>query len=273
MQTTTRQGTPATSPAPKKSLGQHFLRNPDICKRIAALANLQDEDLVLEIGPGPGALTKVIETLPHSRLLLLEKDAHWANVRKAEAEARTEVLCMDALTFRWEELEGAWKIVGNLPYNVASPLIWDIAARAKATKRAVFMIQKEVGERLCASPGCRDYGALSVWVQAFWQASYDFVVKPGAFVPPPKVDSAVCSFVPRPTRPDDMQAKKLSRVIKLCFGQRRKQLGGTLRKAGQTLLLEGLEERGIAPSARAEELSVEDYLFLSAFEDRKGAPA
>ena len=88
MQTTTRQGTPATSPAPKKSLGQHFLRNPDICRRIAALANLQDEDLVLEIGPGPGALTKVLETLPHSRLLLLEKDAHWANVRKTEAEAR-----------------------------------------------------------------------------------------------------------------------------------------------------------------------------------------
>ena len=141
MQTTTRQGTPATSPAPKKSLGQHFLRNPDICKRIAALANLQDEDLVLEIGPGPGALTKVLETLPHSRLLLLEKDAHWANVRKTEAEARTEVLCMDALTFRWEELEGPWKIVGNLPYNVASPLIWDIAATAKATRRTVFMIQ------------------------------------------------------------------------------------------------------------------------------------
>ena len=185
----------------------------------------------------------------------------------------TEVLCMDALAFRWEELEGPWKIVGNLPYNVASPLIWDIAARAKATRRAVFMIQKEVGERLCANPGCRDYGALSVWVQAFWQASYDFVVKPGAFTPPPKVDSAVCSFVPRATRPDDVQAKRLSRVIKLCFGQRRKQLGGTLRKAGQTLLLEGLEERGIAPSARAEELSVEDYLFLSAFEGRKGAPA
>ncbi len=252
-----------TSPAPKKSLGQHFLRNPEICKRIASLAELAKGDQVLEIGPGPGALTKVLEDLPHARLVLLEKDAHWAKVREEEGGPRTEVHCMDALTYPWESLEGPWKIVGNLPYNVASPLIWDIAERAVSMTKAVFMIQKEVGERLCARPGTRDYGALSVWVQAFWQAHFDFVVRPGAFLPPPKVDSAVCSFVPVAQRPDAAQARRLARVIKLCFSQRRKQLGGTLRKAGQLHLVAGLEERGIALSARAEELSVEDYLFLS----------
>lgn len=252
-----------TSPAPKKSLGQHFLRNPEICRRIAALAQLTESDQVLEIGPGPGALTVVLEELSHARLLLLEKDAHWAEVRAKEGRPGTEVLCMDALTYPWETLQGPWKIVGNLPYNVASPLIWDIAERAVSMERAVFMIQKEVGERLCAKPGTRDYGALSVWVQAFWQAHFDFVVRPGAFLPPPKVDSAVCSFVPVASRPDAQQARALSRVIKLCFSRRRKQLGGTLRKAGQLHLLAGLEERGITLSARAEELSVEDYLYLS----------
>ena len=265
MHTASTKSPGSAAPAPKKSLGQHFLRNADICRRIATLAELQDQDRVLEIGPGPGALTQVIETLPHETLLLQEKDSYWAGVREAEAEARTRVICMDALAFRWEDLEGPWKIMGNLPYNVASPLIWDVAARARAMLRAVFMIQKEVGERLCAHPGTRDYGALSVWVQAFWQARFEFVVRPGAFAPPPKVDSAVCSFEPKDVRPDEEQAKRLSRVIKLCFGQRRKQLGGTLRKAGQIRLLEGLEARGIALSARAEELSVEDYLFLSAF--------
>ena len=256
----TGQGTWA---APKKSLGQHFLRNPDICQRIADLALPHDADQILEIGPGPGALTRVLERMPHAHLLLLEKDSHWARVRSEEGGAKTEVRCMDALQFPWEELEGAWKVVGNLPYNVASPLIWDIAARCHALERAVFMVQKEVGQRLAARPGTKDYGALSVWVQAHLVPHLDFVVKPGAFLPPPKVDSAVLSFVPRPLAERPVEAHRLARVLKICFQQRRKQLGGILRKSGETALLARLEALGLPLTARPEELSVTDFLNLS----------
>ena len=159
-----------TAARAKKSLGQHFLRDERVVQRIVDLLRVEEGDQVMEIGPGPGALTALLRPLPWKRLLLLEKDDHYAAEHAARPLPGLEVVAGDALAYPWESLEGPWKIAGNLPYNVASPLIWDIAARAKATRRAVFMIQKEVGERLCANPGCRDYGALSVWVQAFWQA-------------------------------------------------------------------------------------------------------
>ena len=121
-----------SAPAAKKSLGQHFLTNPGICRRIVDLIAPSGSDSILEIGPGPGALTGVLEKAPHARLLLLEKDDYWAGVRAREGGPSTEVRCMDALTFPWGDLEGQWKLIGNLPYNVASPLIWDIAWKCRA---------------------------------------------------------------------------------------------------------------------------------------------
>ena len=187
-----------SAPAAKKSLGQHFLTNPGICRRIVDLIAPSGSDSILEIGPGPGALTGVLEKAPHARLLLLEKDDYWAGVRAKEGGPSTEVRCMDALTFPWGDLEGQWKLIGNLPYNVASPLIWDIAWKCRALTRAAFMVQKEVGDRLAAAPGTRHYGALSVWVQAWLCVRMEFTLGPGAFSPPPKVDSAVLSFTPIP---------------------------------------------------------------------------
>lgn len=256
---------PATTdnPAPKKSLGQHFLRRPEICQRIAELLDLEAGDQVLEIGPGPGALTSVLESLPHACLLLLEKDDHWAGVHTARAVPGTRVRCMDALTFPWEELEGTWKICGNLPYNVASPMIWDMAARCRALKKAAFMVQKEVGLRLAACPCSKEYGALSVWVQTFWVPRMAFTVGPGAFMPPPKVDSAVLSCTPRPVEELPRRPGALADLLKLCFQQRRKQLGGLFRRAGRADLLERMEALGITPQARPEELSVEQFLKLS----------
>ena len=187
-------------PRAKKSLGQHFLRREEICDRIAALLLPQAEDRVLEIGPGPGALTRALEAAPHACLLLLEKDRHWAAERQRQAAPRTQAVLTDALRFDWRRIspERPWKVIGNLPYNVASPLIWDIVSRAEGLKRAVFMVQKEVGQRLAAAPGNGHYGALSVWVQSYARPRLEFVVGPGAFSPPPKVDSAVLSFEPLP---------------------------------------------------------------------------
>lgn len=258
-----RRTTPSDVPAAKKSLGQHFLRRPDICERIADLIHPQADDCILEIGPGPGALTKVLEARPHSKLVLIEKDEHWAAVRQAEGAPGTDARCADALAFPWESLEGDWKIIGNLPYNVASPLIWEIALRCRALTEAAFMIQKEVGQRLTAAPGSKHYGALSVWVQAFCSAKMAFTVGPAAFSPPPKVDSAVVAFRPLPLDRIPKNPEALSKLLKLCFQQRRKQLGGLFRKQKRDDLVERLAQLGIRDTARPEELTIDQFISLA----------
>ena len=246
----------STQPKAKKSLGQHFLRHESICNRIASLLLPKDTDNVIEIGPGPGALTRAIEAQPHARLVLLEKDSHWAAV------------LTDALRFDWSRItpDNPWKIIGNLPYNVASPMMWDLFSRATGLVRAAFMVQKEVGQRLAAGPGNGHYGALSVWVQSFARPRMEFIVGPGAFSPPPKVDSAVLSFEPlppdqRPERPD-----LLALVIKVCFQQRRKQLGSIARRCPLAPWLSAaIEQAGITPTLRPEQLTVADFQHISRF--------
>ncbi len=251
-----------THPHAKKSLGQHFLHNEGACQRIVALAQLKPTDAVLEIGPGPGALTKHLLAIPPRQYLLIEKDDHWATHHAAQCTAYGEVLHADALTFPWTSLQGAWTIVGNLPYNVASPLIWDIVSQTPELSRAVFMIQKEVGQRLAAKPGGRDYGALSVWVQSYVAVHWGFVVGPGSFSPPPKVDSAVVSFTPLTEKPL-CSPKALQKILKICFQQRRKQLQSILRKAGFSQTLDVLNALGIAPEARPETLTTKTFQQLA----------
>ncbi len=253
------------APRAKKSLGQHFLRREEICARIAALLLPRPEDRVLEIGPGPGALTRALEDGPHACLLLLEKDRHWAAERQRLAGPRTQAVLTDALRFDWRRIgpERPWKIIGNLPYNVASPLIWDIVSQSRGLSRAVFMVQKEVGQRLAAAPGNGHYGALSVWVQSHARPRLEFVV--GPFSPPPRVDSAVLSFEPLPAEALPDRPDALSRLLRICFQQRRKQLGGIFRRAGLPQLEEALERTGLAPHLRPEALHKEDFLRLAAF--------
>ena len=255
------------APRAKKSLGQHFLRREEICTRIASLLLPRPEDRVLEIGPGPGALTRALEAGPHACLLLLEKDRHWAAERQRLAGPRTQAVLTDALRFDWRRVGPTrpWKIIGNLPYNVASPLIWDIVSRARGLSRAVFMVQKEVGQRLAAAPGNGHYGALSVWVQSYTRPRLEFVVGPGAFSPPPKVDSAVLSFEPLPPEALPARPDALSRLLRICFQQRRKQLGGIFRRAGLPELETALERTGLAPNLRPEALGKDDFQRLAAF--------
>lgn len=261
-----RQPHPAAAPRAKKSLGQHFLKNPDICDRIAALLEATAQDNILEIGPGPGALTRSLEALPHARLLLLEKDRYWAGERQRAAQLGTQAVLTDALRFAWARITPAfpWKLAGNLPYNVASPLIWDCLSQATGCTRAVFMVQKEVGLRLAAAPGNGQYGALSVWVQSYAAPRLEFTLGPGAFNPPPKVDSAVLSFTPLSlaSRPEHPQL--LARLLRICFQQRRKQLGGIIRRSGEQSLAQALHEAEIDPGLRPEALGVGQWQRLSA---------
>ncbi len=253
-----------TAARAKKSLGQHFLRDERVVQRIVDLLRVEDGDQIMEIGPGPGALTALLRPLPWKRLLLLEKDDHYAAEHAARPLEGLEVVPGDALAYPWRTLEGPWKIAGNLPYNVASPLMWDIVRQTPDLARAVFMVQKEVGDRLTARPGSKDYGALSVWIQSFVAARKGFVIGPAAFSPPPKVDSAVVVFEPLPKERRPAHPERLSRLVKLCFQQRRKQLQGILRHAlPQAFSPELLAPLGIDPAQRPETLAVEQFQKLA----------
>lgn len=242
-------------PRLKKSLGQHFLRDRGISGRIVDLLQIEKTDTVIEIGPGAGALSDIIYRRGPKNFVVLEKDAHWANERH---NSGCQAILTDALLFDWQRLPKGCKIIGNLPYNVASPLIWDIVSLAPEPARAVFMVQKEVASRLAASPGSRAYGALSVWTQSHARVSPAFTVGPGAFLPPPKVDSAVFSL-DFANITLSIAPRALAALLHLCFQNRRKQIGGIFRRAK---LPESLLE-GFDPALRPENLTVQDFNLIA----------
>jgi 16S rRNA (adenine1518-N6/adenine1519-N6)-dimethyltransferase len=176
------------------------------------------------------------------------------------------VVLMDALRFAWHRItpERPWKIVGNLPYNVASPLLWDIASQAAGLQRAVCMVQKEVALRIVASPDTKQYGALSVWLQSFVRPQLVFAVGPGAFTPPPRVDSAVVLCVPLPPSQRAPKPGALASLLKLCFQNRRKQLRSIFRMHDAEYALPILRELDIDPQSRPEHLAPELFQKLSA---------
>lgn len=251
----------------KRSLGQNYLQDANIARKIVNCLHIAEQDSVLEIGPGPGALTVFIQERAPGRLVLVEKDNHWAFERMASASPRTCVVLADALTMPWERFVEPWKFIGNLPYNVASPLMWDICSRTPGLTRAVFMVQKEVALRLVARPSTSAYGALTVWIQSFMSAKLEFTVPPQVFRPRPKVDSAVVSF--EPLTSDSLYAggrsfcpEALAVALKACFQKRRKQLGGIVKSFGRDPA--ALEALGLDPRQRPEELSPADFKRLSA---------
>lgn len=248
----------------KKSLGQNFLQDRNIARKIVDALAISGEDRVLEIGPGPGALTSIIAAQKPAHLLLVEKDGAFAEERRNALYEGTlpEVLCADALTLVWEDFTSPWKCIGNLPYNIASPLMWELFSRSRHLVRAVFMIQKEVGQRITAQPGTSSYGALSVWLQTFTRPKMEFIVPPQVFIPRPKVDSAVLSFAPREDVPEDGEREALASLLHKTFQQRRKQLG-TIFKGSR------ITERALPPGSgidftlRPERLTPEQFLVLA----------
>lgn len=252
----------------KKSLGQHFLKNESVINKIIELGEISSDDQVIEIGPGPGALTSILRTMPCRQLWLIEKDDAFAQKHKEYAVqnnlSHIRVFHMDALAFPWSTLEGEWKIMGNLPYNVASPMMWDIVSQVPQLKKAVFMIQKEVAERIRAKEGSKTYGALSAWIQSFCKVEKGFVIRPGAFTPPPKVDSEIIVFKPLPKEKIPANPENLAKVIKASFSQRRKQLHGILQKTFPDQYRETIwNELKIQKEIRAEMLSPTDFQRLA----------
>jgi 16S rRNA (adenine1518-N6/adenine1519-N6)-dimethyltransferase len=248
----------------KKSLGQNFLTDRNICRKIVDAIAPTPEDHIIEIGPGQGALTEFLAEEELRQLTLVELDDGLAD-RLVGMYPKARVIRADALKFPWDSLneEGGCKIIGNLPYNVGSKLIWDIVSKVKTLHRAVFMVQHEVAQRLTADPGCKAYGGLTAWVRNFAQTRYLFKVPPTVFRPQPKVDSAVVCFVPRPVNEWPESPEALDKLIKMLFQMRRKQLSTILKPHWSEAMAAWFAEQGVSPSARPETLSPEQFRALS----------
>lgn len=247
---------------PKKRLGQHFLSDPRLLGRIADAVGAGPDDTVLEIGPGPGGLTGALAARA-GRVVAVEKDPALAAALRGRWP-RVEVVEGDALALDWHALvpPGA-PIAGNIPYNITSPLI-DQALRPPRPPRVVFLVQKEVADRVAAAPGSEHYGALSAGVQAVARAERLFTVPAGAFHPPPRVDSAVLRLVPlaEPLVPDALGPAFRRAVVGL-FGFRRKQVARGLRELtgwGADAATALLADAGIEPTRRPETLTPSEFV-------------
>lgn len=250
----------ASQLAARRSLGQHFLLDAALCRRIGALAGPLDGRHVVEIGPGPGGLTAALLASPAASVTAIELDRRAAALLRAlEAdEPRLRLIEADALAIDLAELVPApRKVVANLPYNVATPLLIGWLRGADAFESLTLMFQQEVAERIAAAPDTEAYGRLSVIAQWRCEAALLLALPPGAFRPPPKVWSAVVGLTPRPGAFDAALFAAMERVTAAAFGQRRKMLRGALKGLGGAEAL--LEPAGIAGERRAETLSVAEF--------------
>jgi len=255
----------------KKSLGQNFILDLNVTRRIArAAAGDQGGTLadatIIEIGPGPGGLTRALLETGAKRVVAIERDRRAIAALEELAAAypgRLELIEGDALELDPAALaEPPRQIIANLPYNIATALLLRWLDRIGDYRSLTLMFQREVAERLVAAPRSPAYGRLSVIVQWLAEPKILFDLPPGAFVPPPKVTSSVVSLVPRPAPRAPADKGALERVTAAAFGQRRKMLRASLRTLGvpvEPLLVAA----GVAPTARAEELSVEEFCALA----------
>ena len=258
----------------QKKYGQHFIGDPALLERIATVCDWQPGDRALEIGPGAGTLTRAIAREAEEVLaveidrrlapLLEETLADCANVHLVFTDALKADL--DALmrdTLGWD---GRYKLIANLPYYITTPLIMHVLEDSEKVSELVIMVQKEVGERLCAAPGSKAYGAVTVMVQYAATVARAFDVGRHAFVPAPEVDSTILHLIPYEKRPIQAQSDAvLRRVVKAAFSQRRKTLRNSLSSLGcdKALIKQALEAAGIEDSRRAETLSVAEFVALA----------
>ena len=261
---------------PRQRLGQHFLSDPSLLRKIADALDPAPDDVVLEIGPGKGSLTRVIAPRVQ-RVIAIEKDRGLAEDLRGRRETRDVTIVEgDALTVDWHGLIAStspvsrlpspvFKVIGNIPYNITTPLI-EKALTPPYPERIVFLMQSEVAERLAARPGSKAYGGLSVGVQAQARVERLFAVRAGAFQPPPRVASAVVRLTPLAEPlipPADVPAFR--RFVTACFSRRRKQLRNVLVGAlaqPAAVVTAGLQALGLDPAARPETLAPADFVRL-----------
>ncbi len=254
-------------PRPRKSLGQHFLTDPNIIRKILALADIQPDETVLEIGPGRGAMTALLCRAAKTVVAVEVDRALGAFLAERVADCgNLDLRIQDALEFPFETLPLNTVVVANLPYNISTPILIKLLEARRRFNRLILMLQREVADRLVAKPGGKTYGSLSVGIQRWTTATLAFTVSPGCFRPPPEVGSAVVKLV---IRRDDGQSPgedaHLLRIVRAAFAHRRKTLANSLRDAGldPAVVASGLAAAGIDGARRAETLSPDEFVTLA----------
>jgi len=252
-----------SSHRPRKRFGQHFLRNHRVVERILQAFQPRAGDSVVEIGPGEGVLTHELAGKA-AKLDVVEIDRDLAARLRESLPQMVTIHNADALGFDFCALapaRGRLRLIGNLPYNISTPLLFHLLDQAHCIHDMLFMLQKEVVDRMAAAPGGKDYGRLSVMMQ--WGAKVEklFDVAPGAFYPPPKVDSSVVRLTPHAVPPVEVHdPRRFAEIVKAAFAQRRKVLRNTLKGL---VAPETMERLGIDPGRRAETLSLQEFAALS----------
>jgi 16S rRNA (adenine1518-N6/adenine1519-N6)-dimethyltransferase len=247
--------------SPRKALGQHFLADPNIVRRIVRLSNVDESSRVLEVGAGTGTLTRSLAATG-ARVVAYEVDSKLAPALRESVAGleNVEIRMADAADMDVSEFEGEWSLVANLPYHVGTPLLLDLLRYAPAIRSFVVMVQREVAARLAASPGGRQYGLPTVVAGLHAEVKIAFTVPPHVFVPPPKVSSAVVTLNRRgDVSPDSERAINLAAAG---FAQRRKMLRSALRSVFDDPI-QVCETAGIDPPRRAESLATSDWLALA----------
>lgn len=252
--------------SPRKRFGQNFLHDQSIINNILASIQAKPNEHWVEIGPGMGALTApLLNKGVTLDVVELDRDLVALLQEKFKAQAKLTIHSADALQFNFAALAGEnspkLRVIGNLPYNISTPLMFHLLKNAGAIEDMHFMLQKEVVARICASPGCKQYGRLSVMMQYYCDAELLFEVPPESFDPIPKVMSAIIRLVPHqqpPVAVNDLA--KLNRVVTEAFSQRRKTLRNSLKKL---LTEQQIADLHIDPSLRAENITLSDFAQLS----------
>ncbi|MEJ2060411.1 MAG: 16S rRNA (adenine(1518)-N(6)/adenine(1519)-N(6))-dimethyltransferase RsmA [Gammaproteobacteria bacterium] len=249
---------------PRKRFGQNFLHDRGILARMVAAIAPRAGDHLVEIGPGLGALTEpLLQHLDALDVVELDRDLI-PHLQSLAGPDRLHIHQADALRFDFTVLAdkpGSLRVVGNLPYNISTPLIFHLLENAPLIHDMHFLLQKEVVDRLAAAPGGKDYGRLSVMVQYACEVESLFRVPPGAFTPPPKVDSAFVRLTPYPEPPwRAIDPALLSRLVNQAFTQRRKTLRNAVKGLADST---DIEAAGLDPTQRPETLSVADYVRLA----------
>ena len=254
---------------PRKRFGQNFLRDTEVIGRIVAAINPQKEDHIVEIGPGQGALTAlVIEAVKRLDIIEIDKDLVKILTTKWGTAAHCTIHSSDALQFDFSTLRCTdLRIIGNLPYNISTPLLFHLLAYSEYIRDMFLMLQNEVVERLCANTGTRQYGRLSVMTQYYCDVEKMFIVKPEAFTPTPRVDSAIVRLIPgKERKPALLNDESLALIVRTAFSQRRK----TIKNALRNILSEAeLNKLDIAPKARAENLSIAQFTNMANYWKQK----
>ena len=244
---------------PRKRFGQHFLHDPGILRRIVDAIAPAPGDAIVEIGPGEGALTRaLLARIPHLIAIEIDRDLA-ARLAQVFPPERMTVHCADALEFDFSTLPEGARVVGNLPYNISTPLLFHLAEHAARFRDLHFMLQREVVDRMVAKPSTADYGRLSVMLQTRFRMKKLFSVAPGAFRPPPKVESAVVRMEPIPENElPQVDQKIFADLVRRAFSARRKTLRNALGLAEEDFEILGLDSR-----LRPENLSPADYVRIA----------